>query len=178
MEFRRRYYRRPGELFADLRALLAARREVTPVMRGHSLDAAFRERLMLAVTAVNGCRYCAYGHARMALAAGVPAEQVQALAEGIVEGCPPQEAPALLYAQHWAESDGQPTPEARARLEQLYGASTAGAIDTALRVIRMGNLMGNTLDYWLWRLSGGRWGTPVARHSSIRAQHPTLGGRP
>jgi hypothetical protein len=27
---------------------------------------AFRERLMLAVTVVNGCRYCSYFHARQA----------------------------------------------------------------------------------------------------------------
>ena len=67
-------------------------------------------------------------------------------------------------------------PERRARIEQVYGASTAGAIDTALRVIRMGNLMGNTLDYWLWRLSGGRWGTPVGHDGSMQVQHPTLGG--
>jgi hypothetical protein len=43
-------------------------------------------------------------------------------------------------------------------LQETYGAENAEAIETVLRLIRMGNLGGNTLDYWLYRLSFGRWG--------------------
>jgi hypothetical protein len=31
-------------------------------------------------------------------------------------------------------------------------------IEVVLRVIRIGNLMGNTIDYVLYRVSFGRWG--------------------
>ena len=65
------------------------------------------KRLMLAVTAVNGCRYCSYYHAQEALKAGLPDEELQMLLEGVVDDAPPEELPALLYAQHWAEAEGQ-----------------------------------------------------------------------
>ena len=69
---------------------------------------------------------------------------------------------AILYAQHWAEADGSPDEEARARIVELYGAETTNVIDLALRVIRIGNLMGNTWDGLLYRVSLGRWGTTDA----------------
>jgi AhpD family alkylhydroperoxidase len=127
-------------------------------MRGKPLDWAFRERLMLAVTAVNGCRYCSYGHARQALSAGVTPAEIEALAGGQFDGCPAEELPALLYAQHWAEADGHPDPAARARMSAIYGDEQARAIELALRIIRVGNLSGNTLDHVLHRLTLGRIG--------------------
>ena len=65
---------------------------------------------MLAVTEVNGCRYCAYAHARIALAAGVTRADVDALAEETSRVSPPEQIPALLYAQHWAETGATPDP--------------------------------------------------------------------
>ncbi|MBN1248115.1 MAG: carboxymuconolactone decarboxylase family protein [Anaerolineae bacterium] len=127
-------------------------------MRGEALPRAFRERLMLAVTEVNQCRYCAYYHARQALVEGLSEDEIEALAAGDFADSPPGERPALLYAQHWAEADGRPDPAAQVRLEQLYDPATARAIELALRVIRIGNLMGNTWDGILYKLSAGRWG--------------------
>jgi len=113
---------------------------------------------MLAVTQVNGCRYCAYAHARMALAAGVTKADVEALVRGSLEGCPPSQVPAVLYAQHWAESGAEPDPEVRRQLIETYGLETTESIESSLRVIRVGNLLGNTADYILYRVSRGRWG--------------------
>jgi hypothetical protein len=39
-----------------------------------------------------------------------------------------------------------------------YGTQKVEAIELALQMIRMGNLSGNTLDYVLYKISGGRWG--------------------
>jgi AhpD family alkylhydroperoxidase len=125
-------------------------------MRGETLPVDFRERLMLVVTQVNACRYCAYYHAREALAAGLSEAELQQITAGDFESSPPAERPALLYAQHWAESDADPDPQARARLVELYGDAAASAIDLALSVIRVGNLSGNTFDALLYRLSFGR----------------------
>jgi len=141
-------------------------------MRGESLDSAFRERLMLTVTAVNGCRYCSYEHARQALVAGVSAGEIEALASGMFDDCPSAEVPALLYAQHWAETDGKPDPEAPKRLLELYGEEASQAIEIALGVIRMGNLGGNTLDHILFRLSFGRLGVDARSHRSLPASSP------
>ena len=157
--FKRRLYSKPGDFIADLRATLGRPRQMRAVMRGETLDPAFRERLMLAVTAVNGCRYCSYYHARQALVVGISAQEAEALAAGMVDGCPPEQLPAVLYAQYWAESDARPDPASRQRMVELYGAETAEtaeAIDLALHAIRIGNMAGNTFDYLLYRLSFGR----------------------
>ena len=113
---------------------------------------------MLAVTEVNGCRYCAYAHARMALSAGVTRADVNALAGGDLRGSPPEQIPALLYAQHWAETGATPDPEARQRVLGIYGQTKTEAIELSMRMIRVGNLTGSTWDYLLYRVSCGRWG--------------------
>jgi AhpD family alkylhydroperoxidase len=114
---------------------------------------------MLAVTQVNACRYCSYFHARQALSAGVTPDELNALLAGQAGlECPPEERLALLYAQHWAESDARPDPEAVDKFVAAYGQETAGAIHLVLRMIRMGNLAGNTGDYLLYRLSFGKLG--------------------
>ncbi len=121
------------------------------------LSPAFRERLMLAVTWVNGCRYCSYFHARQALKSGVTAQEISKLLSGDVDNCPEEEATAVIYAQHWAESDAHPDPEAVWKLEETYGPEKADAIHLVLRMIRLGNLLGNSWDYLLYCLSFGKW---------------------
>jgi len=158
--FRRRIYAGPGALIDDLRAMLARRDLIRSTMRDDQLDPAFRERLMLVVTGVNGCRYCSYVHAREALAAGLSAEEIAALEAGELGEGPDEELPALLYAQHWADTDAQPDPDARRRVRDRYGEERLERIEVVLRMIRMGNLMGNTFDYLLYRISFGRWGGP------------------
>ena len=163
--FNRRTYDSPGEAIADAQAVLSRWKEIRTLMRGEGIiDAAFRERLMLVVTEVNGCRYCSYAHARKALSEGIAEEEVQALAQGVLADSPKEEMPALLYAQHWAEADGRPDPLARERVLELYGEKKVCAIELILRMIRMGNLLGNTWDYILYRISFGRWGRRNTRN--------------
>ena len=71
---------------------------------------------MLAITAVDGCRYCSYFHARLALKAGIGQEEIGKLLSGDVSGCPKEETLAVLYAQHWAESSAHPDPDAVQKL--------------------------------------------------------------
>jgi AhpD family alkylhydroperoxidase len=115
---------------------------------------AFRERLMLTVTAVNACRYCAAFHRRTAGRLGVPHEEAALLLEGEVAG-PPREVPALLYARHWAEADARPDPAERARLLAGYAPEEIAQVEAAIRLIRIGNLAGNALDR-AWRRVSGR----------------------
>ena len=63
-----------------------------------------------------------------------------------------------MVAFHWAESDAQPDNITVQRLVDEYGQDKADAIQIVLRMIRMGNLSGNLLDYWLYKLSFGRLG--------------------
>ncbi|MFH1466349.1 MAG: carboxymuconolactone decarboxylase family protein [Pseudomonadota bacterium] len=156
--FPRRHYHGPIAPLVDLWQVLRRLGRARAVARGRSLGHAFRERLMLAVTEVNGCRWCSWFHAREALRAGLPQEEVARLLGGELALAPAEEQPALLYAQHWAEADTRPAADARARLVEVYGEHKAIDIELAMRMIRIGNLWGNTLDWALHWLSWGRWG--------------------
>ena len=108
MKFSKRTYNSPREFFSDVLFPFNNRRKLRWVMRGTLISPAFRERLMLAVTAVNGCRYCSYFHTGEALKSGLSREEISRLLSGQVDACPPQEAPAVIYALHWAESNARP----------------------------------------------------------------------
>jgi len=126
--------------------------------RGSLISHAFRERLMLAVISVYGCRYCTWAHTGAALRHGVGREEIEGLLAGSVEGCLDEEMVALIYAQHWADTDARPEVEAVSRLEQEYGADGAATIDTILHMIRIGNLWGNAWDRLLHLASRGHFG--------------------
>ncbi len=167
--FARRLYHGWDEFYADMRFMMDNRRLMRRATR-ELVPPDFRERLMLVVTEVNGCRYCSYGHSLAALKAGVPQEQIDELAAGLIPaGAPPQEVPALLYARSWAECDAQPEPQETARLVEIYGAEKAEAIQGLLRMIRLGNLLGNQGDYVLYKLTFGLVGLrkDEARWSSL-----------
>ena len=128
-------------------------------MSGELVSKAFRERLMVTVTEVNGCRYCRYYHASEALKAGVSHTELEEFMAGAIpENTPPEEYQALAYAQHWAENDTQAKPEFTEKLRETYGKDKVDAIHLILRMIRVGNLMGNMWDYILHVVSFGHWG--------------------
>ena len=112
---------------------------------------------MLAVTSVEGCRYCSYFHSKLALKDGISQEEIGQLLSGNIDGCPEEEVLAVIYAQHWAESNAHPDAEAVRKLQQVYGFEKSQAIHLMLRMIRLGNLLGNTWDYLIYRTSFGKW---------------------
>jgi AhpD family alkylhydroperoxidase len=158
MKFRKRFYTSVREFTTDILYLARNIRWLNSRNLNGAISPAFRERLMLAVTAVYGCRYCSYLHAKRGLKSGIDGEEAVALLAGSLEMCPPEEAVALLYAQHWAESNANPDVEAAERLEKVYGAEKAKAINLVLQMVRVGNLAGNLWDYFLYKLFRGKWG--------------------
>ena len=157
--FGRRIYHSPAELAQDLWFLLKGRSNLKSTRQGNLISFQFRERLMLVVTEVNGCRFCSYHHAKQAIIAGISPEELDQLLSGhLPEDCPADEIQALLYAQHWAEQNAQPEPGLTAQLAVVYGQEKAAAINILLRMIRIGNLLGNTGDYIIYQLSFGRMG--------------------
>jgi AhpD family alkylhydroperoxidase len=157
MKFSKRTYKNPKELFSDLLFPIRNGRRLKRAKKQGLITEAFQERLMLAVTAVYGCRYCSYFHAKHALKSGISSKEISRLLSGDVANCPEEEAVAVIYAQHWAESDAHPDHEAYRKLRQTYGAKKTEAINLTLRMIRLGNLLGNSWDYLLYCLSFGRW---------------------
>jgi AhpD family alkylhydroperoxidase len=172
-DFARRYYPGLKPFLSDLRWLLSRRDQIQEAMRSDRLPADFRERLMLAVTEVNQCRYCRTFHVGQARQAGISTQEItQYLKGNIPEDVPAYQKLALCYAQHWAETDADPDPEIESELLDVYGEQLARAINISLRMIRMGNLLGNTADYLLYRLSFGRWGGAARQGLPVRESVP------
>lgn len=158
MKFNKRIYKNPKDIFGDLWFPIRNISRLREMTKEKLISTAFRERLMLAVTAVNDCRYCSSYHTKQALKSGITAEEISALLAGDVANCPRDEAVAIAFAHHWAESDAHPDQKAVKRLEQTYGREKTEAINLILRMIRMANLLGNSWDYLIYRISFGKKG--------------------
>jgi AhpD family alkylhydroperoxidase len=157
MNFKKRKYESLKELFTDLCFTIRNSSQLRKVKSKGLISTAFQERLMLAVISVENCRYCSYFHSKLSLKNGITQEEIGQLLSGDFHGCPEEEALAVLYAQHWAESNTRPDPESVEKLKETYGSEKAEAINIMLRTIRLGSLSGNTLDYLLYRISFGKW---------------------
>jgi AhpD family alkylhydroperoxidase len=157
--FRLRTYRGPADVLNDMRFLIENRPLLRRAMRSGEISPGFRERLMMVVTEVNGCRYCRAYHSALSVKAGLSSDELRALLSGqIPRDSPAEELPALAYAQHWAETDARPDPDAMRSLAETYLDQKAAMIHFILRMIRAGNLAGNTWDRFLNRISFGRLG--------------------
>lgn len=75
------------------------------------VDQKLIERLMLATTEVNGCEVCSYAHTQMALKEGFTREEISSFLSGSEAFVKEEEAIGILYAQHVADTMGNPDPE-------------------------------------------------------------------
>ena len=153
---KRKVYGSWREVLPDLLFMLTNTTRLTRVYRG-GLPSPLRERLMVAASAVYGCRFCSWLHTREALRIGVDKEELARLAGGVMEGCPEEYSIAVLYAQHWAESNAHPDPEAVHRLEETYGIEKAKLVNVVLHPIRLVLLVEDLWGSFLYRISFGRW---------------------
>lgn len=118
------------------------------------LDTEFIERIMLAVTEVNGCAVCSYAHTKMALEAGMSDEEIQNMLSGVITDVPDYQIQAIIFAQHYADNRGKPSREAWSRIIEIYGFSKSKGILGAIRVIMMGNALGIPWSSFIGRLRG------------------------
>ncbi len=104
---------------------------------------------MLEVTAVNDCRYCQWGHTHLAIAQGVPLEEINQIFKYQNESLAARdtaEAAAILFAQDYAENLGECDPESIQNLRTYYDDAQVAEILAYVRAITLGNLTGNTVD--------------------------------
>ncbi len=113
----------------------------------------FIERIMLAVTQVNGCRLCSYAHTKIALESGLAQNEISALLSGDFQSAPEYEHRALLFSQYYAETNGHPEQTEWCELVNTYGKQNAEAILVNIRIIMFGNIYGNTMDAFMHRLT-------------------------
>lgn len=106
------------------------------------ISSQFVERIMLAVTEVNDCPLCSYGHTKIALEAGMTIREIENMLTGEHSSVPKSELPAVMFAQYYAEYRGNPIKEAYIQIVRLYGREKAEAILGAIRMIMLGNAYG------------------------------------
>jgi len=133
--------------------------------RGY-IDKQFAERIFLAVTSVNGCRYCSFYHAKLALTSGLEMNLIRDLLAGDLGAVPEDEVIALVYAQHYADTEGKPVAEAVDKLLANYGEERARVIQTHINMITVGNFYGTAFDglqsrFKLKPIEGSRPGTEL-----------------
>ena len=152
-QFMKRLYK-PREFKRLLADLMSSAGDTRLRPKDQRISRQFSERIMIAVTEVNGCRYCSYFHTQVSLQAGMKKEEIRRILEGDFEGAPQEELSALYFAQHYADSGGRPNPEAVQCLQDVYGIDGAKEIIAYIRAIMIGNAWGNGFDALRSRFAG------------------------
>ena len=129
----------------ELARVLPGLAESYAVGPARRLDPRTRERVIMAVTEVNGCRYCAWIHG--------------AWQEFLGEGAGDAEEALLAYARACAAA-GRPLDPAP--LAELLPPESLRAVRATVAQIEVSNLVGNTVDGLVARLTRRRPVAPVA----------------
>ncbi len=86
-EFMKRLYK-PKEFKRLLADLMSSAGDTRRRPKDQRISRQFSERIMMAVTEVNGCRYCSYFHTQVSLRAGLKKDEIRRILEGDFEGAP------------------------------------------------------------------------------------------
>lgn len=149
--------------FSDLVFFILNFPKIIGAMRDQKMSRIFVEKIMTVTSAVNGCIYCSWFHAKQAANSGISEEEVKNMMDlQFHADAEEYELMALLYAQHFAETNRQPDLEMTKKLFDYYGDKTAKHIILVIRMISFGNLYGNTWDAVISRLKGN-----PAPHSNV-----------
>lgn len=114
----------------------------------------FVERLQLAVTEVNGCAACSYAHTYMALKQGMSSEEINSFLSGDGTFINQDEAKAIIFAQHYADTRGFPKKDAYDSLVDEYGNQKVEIIISAIELMHAGNIYGIPYSALISRLKG------------------------
>ena len=108
-------YKKKYRLVDFYKASILVVRAIVLLVRNNKskvIDKLFIQRIHLAVTEVNGCPVCSYAHTQMALKKGMSNEEISSFLSGNKNFIQPQEAKAIAFAQHYADSKGFPKMDA------------------------------------------------------------------
>ena len=138
----------------DIRKLIVHSDAFVETMLNPVISKPFSESISIAVTQVNGCKLCSYTHAKNALKAGMTEEEVDFLLAGGFDNAPKEQLEALLFAQHYAETKGNPDPVTKQKLLDTYGEEKTKDIMSHILMMTLTNLHGNVMEAFTLRLKG------------------------
>lgn len=151
-EFKRRFSL--WEMYRSFVFLPRAMNKMIGNNKSKLVDTDFIRRLQLAVTEVNGCPACSYQHTKMALQQGMSGEEISSFLSGGDQFIKPQEAKAIMFAQHFADSRGYPKKYAYNSIVKEYGEKEAHIILSAVQTMIAGNMYGIPYSAFQSRLKG------------------------
>jgi len=143
-----------GELYRASVMIPAAAGKISTNRRTQLVDKGLVERMQLAVTEVNGCSVCSYAHAYMALKQGMGNDEIHSFLSGDGNFVKPEEAKAILFAQHFADTRGFPKSDAYASIRDAYGDQEAQVMLSAAQIMLVGNIYGIPYSALRSRLKG------------------------
>lgn len=111
-----------------------------------------KEEIMLAITEVNGCSMCSFVHTKIALSSGMSPKDIKNILDGNTNDIPIENAVAVLFAQNFAYTKEQVSPEGLRRIIEEYGNEKSELILAACNMITMTNGMGTSMDHFYMRL--------------------------
>ncbi|MDD2411595.1 MAG: carboxymuconolactone decarboxylase family protein [Bacteroidales bacterium] len=152
MEFKRKF-----TLLELYRAFFFVPRAISRLSKNNKsklVDPHFVERLQLSVTEVNGCPACSYQHTKMALKQGMSNEEISSFLVGDDNFIKPEEATAIIFAQHFADLRGFPKKYAFDSIVKEYGEKKAQVILSACQVMIAGNMYGIPYSAFQSRIKG------------------------
>lgn len=153
-------YKRKFNLWELYRSFVYIPKAASRLIRNNKsklVDPHFIERLQLAVTEVNGCAACSYQHTQMALELGMSNEEISTFLSGGDDYIKPEEAKAILFAQHFADTRGFPRKSTCDSIAAEYGKNKAAIILSACQVMIAGNMYGIPFSAFLSRLKGQKY---------------------
>lgn len=145
------------EIYMIMVRAWASIKDFTRAKKTALMDEKFIERIMLAVTEVNGCELCSFAHAKAALQAGMSDAEIKAYIDGLASTSgylPQDEAAAVFFAQSYADNRGKIDSASFETILERYGREKTNAVLAATRLIMMGNSLGIPLSSLKQRFSG------------------------
>lgn len=142
-------------LLNDIGFLIIKFPQIIGMRFNKKISHSFVEKIMTVTTAVNGCVYCEWFHAKQSLASGISEKEINNMINlQFQTDATDYELTALLFAQHYAETNRNPDEDMLKELVDKYGEKTSKQIMLVIRMIFFGNLYGNTWDAVLSRFKG------------------------
>jgi AhpD family alkylhydroperoxidase len=121
----------------------------------HDVDPGFREEIMLAVSRLNDCRFCSWGHQEWAHISGVSDEELAHIEQLDPAGFDRKKWVAISYVRALVTANfGRVQPELRRAMQHKYSSREIREIELIARVMDIGNRGANTWDALLSRLHG------------------------
>lgn len=155
VQFRKRTYT-AQQFIRDGAALAAEGPKLAQVYLLRGVAPRLRERVWLAVSGVNHCRYCLFVHGAWARQAGVGDREVEVLEHGRPDPDAQSDEAAVTFMQAWAERDFRGAPvEVAAWFEDVFPPPMRDKLGAIARLANFSNRTGNTFDALLSR-AGGR----------------------